>query len=113
MSGDQSERRAKGLVVCVNNRFRADRASCAARGSVAIADALESGITARRLDVRFERICCLGECSRGPTVRLVPGGEFFFGVTMNEVAAILDAVAVSCGTLEPLARAAALPAPGT
>ncbi len=85
------------VVICVNRRFRADQPSCAARGSVEIADALERGIAERGIDILMERICCLGECTRGPNVRLVPGGSFYFGITLEDVPGLLDTLEKACG----------------
>ena len=103
------------IVVCVNRRFRADQPSCAARGSIAVAEALESGVEERRLAVRVERICCLGECQRGPTVRVAPGGAFFLGVTADDVPGILDSVGSVAGESceDDGLDIASLPAPGS
>ena len=35
-------------------------------------------------------MCCLGQCAQGPTLRLTPGGDFLFGVTMADLPALLD-----------------------
>ena len=90
----------KTLIVCVNWRFQADQPSCAARGSEAIADALEAGIRARRIDVVLERICCLAVCEKGPNVRLVPGEDFRHGVALDDVPGILDDLERACGVRE-------------
>ena len=113
---DQSApRQPTTIVVCVNRRFRADQPSCAARGSIAVAEALERGVDERRLPVRVERICCLGECQRGPTVRVAPGGAFFLGVSANDVPAILDSVDFDAGEAreDDGPDIASLPAPGS
>lgn len=107
-------RRPTTIVVCVNRRFRADRPSCAARGSITVAEALERGVEERRLGVRIERICCLGECQRGPTVRVAPGGAFFLGVTADDVPGILDRVESDAGDAgEDGFDIASFPAPGS
>lgn len=96
-TGDPEGRAAEGaprrpdtLVVCINRRFRTDAPSCAARGSEAIADALERGIRERGIALRVVRIRCFGACSRGPTMRLAPGGAFLFEVRAEDVPALLD-----------------------
>ena len=84
------------LLVCVNRRFGAGQASCAARGSESVADAVERGIAERGLDLPVERICCFGKCQDGPNMRLAPGGEFFTGVGAERVAEILDVLERTC-----------------
>jgi len=86
------------VMVCINRRFRADEASCAKRGSEALADALESGIDRRRINIKLEHSVCMGHCQTGPTVRLAPGGRFFHGPAMDEVEAILYELEAMCGT---------------
>lgn len=82
--------RPTSLVVCINNRFAASRPSCAMGGSEAIADALQQGIWQRGLPLAVERLHCLGECARGPNLRIAPGGKFYHHVKLADVPAILD-----------------------
>ncbi|MGH6660294.1 MAG: hypothetical protein ACREB6_02035 [Rhodospirillales bacterium] len=84
------------LLICINRRFKASEPSCAARGSLPIADAIESGIRERRIAIAVERIVCLGQCTKGPTLKLVPG-EFILGTTMDMVPGILDRLQAACG----------------
>jgi len=100
------------LVVCVNLRLRADAPSCAARGGIAIADALEHGVTARNLNVAVERICCLGLCTQGPNIRLAPGGAFYSEVSLGDVPAILADLEARFGR-HPGNAPAITDAPGT
>lgn len=88
------------VMVCVNRRFRVDEASCAARGSEKVADALETGIRERRINIKLERSICMGHCQTGPTVRLAPGGRFFHGPSPDEIIAILDELEEICGLRE-------------
>ena len=44
------------LLICINRRFKASEPSCATRGSLPIADAIESGIRERRIAIPVERI---------------------------------------------------------
>ena len=99
--GDFPVRHPTNLLACVNRRFRSDQPSCAARGSSAIADAIEAGIRVRRIALDFERIRCLGQCDRGPALRLAPGGRFFLGVTLEDVARLLDEMEAEFGTRAP------------
>jgi NADH:ubiquinone oxidoreductase subunit E len=91
------------IMVCVNRRFRADEASCAKRGSEALAEALEAGIRERRIAIKLERSICMGHCQTGPTVRLAPGGRFFHGPALTQVTEILDELESLCGHLEAAA----------
>jgi len=88
----------KFVMVCVNRRFRADEASCAARQSRALADALEAGIRERKIDIRIERSVCLGHCQKGPSIRLAPGGRFILGKSIADVPSLLDELENLCGT---------------
>lgn len=101
------------LVVCVNRRLRADQPSCAARGAEGLADDLERGIAERRLDMKIERIKCLGYCQRGPNLRLAPGGPFFFAVGKDDLSTILDRLEIVSGEDAGGAEPTDLPAPGT
>lgn len=88
--------RPRTLLICVNRRFKSSEPSCAARGSVPVADAIENGIRERRIAIAVERIVCLGQCTKGPTVKLVPG-EFILGTTLEMVPDILDRLEAACG----------------
>ena len=85
------------MLICINRRYRGDQPSCAQRGSEALADAIEAGVAARRIDIKVERIKCLAQCTKGPTVRLAPGGRFMLGTTLGDVQAILDELERTCG----------------
>ena len=89
------------LLICINRRFKANEPSCAARGSVAIAKAIENGVRARRIDIAVERIVCLGQCTKGPTLKLAPGGDFILGTTADMVPGILDRLEKACGVRAP------------
>ena len=93
-----TEQRPRTLLICVNLRFGSDKPSCTARGSVAIADALDAGIRTRRIDIESERLRCFGQCPHGPNLRLAPGGSFFHGVEIEDVPSVLDALEKACGT---------------
>ena len=87
----------KTILICVNRRFKADEPSCAARGSIAIAEVIESGVRDRRIDIAVERFICFGQCTKGPTVKLAPG-DFILGTTLDMVDGILDRLEAACGT---------------
>ncbi len=87
----------KKVLICINRRLKADEASCAARGSLEIAEAMERGIKERSIDIVFERFVCFGHCTKGPNVKLAPGA-FVHGVTPDMVDGILDQLQDACGT---------------
>ena len=75
----------KSLIICVNERLTASKTSCAHRGSREMAERIERNIRRERLDVMVQRLQCLGRCSDGPVLRLVPGGEFLLGIDEEEL----------------------------
>ncbi len=48
------DERPHTILICVNRRFKADEPSCAARGSFAIAEAIERGVRERRIEIAAE-----------------------------------------------------------
>ena len=74
------------IIVCINRRLTPDRPSCAARGSEALAEALEEA--ARPWGIPVTRLKCFGRCDEGPNVR-IRGGRFFRGAGLDDVAGIL------------------------
>lgn len=87
----------QSVLICINRRFHSDQPSCAQRGSEALADALETGVRERRINVKVERIKCLGQCTKGPSVRFAPGGRFNLGTTIDDIPLILDELERTCG----------------
>ncbi len=90
-------RAVKAVMVCVNERFSGDKPSCGPRGGETIADLLEKGIEERRIDVGVERSICMGHCPKGPNARLIPGGDFLFGMSEDDVPPLLDRLERECG----------------
>ena len=83
------------VTVCVNRRDNTGglaMASCGARGSEAIAQAIEAGLAERGLSARFATIKCLGLCEKGPNIRLAPSNTWFQQLTLADVPAVLDAI---------------------
>lgn len=106
--------RPKTLIVCVNRRYDSLKPSCAVRGSLDIIKAIEAGISRRGIDIAVERKCCLGQCERGPAMRVAPGGEFFLHVSQDDVERILERLETLCGTVEAVGpEPEPLPASGT
>ncbi len=81
------------LLVCVNRRLGDRSPSCAGRGSERLVALLVERLATRGLDLPVETILCFGACSRGPNVRLAPGGAFFHEVDEAALDALVDAVA--------------------
>lgn len=90
----------KSVLICINRRFRGDQPSCAQRGSEALANAIEDGVNARKINVKVERIKCLAQCTKGPAVRFAPGGRFNLGTALDDVPALLDELERNCGLSE-------------
>ena len=89
--------RPTALLICVNHRFKTGEPSCAGRGSEGIADTIEKAVIERRIDITVERIICLGQCDKGPTLKLVPGGRFILGTSPEMIPEILNELEVVCG----------------
>jgi len=86
------------LTVCVNRRpENGISVSCGVRGGDAIAEALQREAASRGLAIEINTFRCLGMCEKGPTVRLAPGNNWFFGVKPENVAALLDAALAHFG----------------
>ena len=95
-----SEIKPKYLMVCTNRRYGADGASCAARSSLDMAKAIEAGVLERRINITVERSVCMGQCTKGPTLRLAPGGRFILGKSLEDIENILNDLEGLCGLRE-------------
>ena len=93
------EVRPTKVLICVNRRFQSGEPSCATRGSLEIAEAIERGVLERNIDIAVERFICFGQCTKGPTVKLAPG-DFILGTTPDMVDGILDQLEAACGIKE-------------
>lgn len=101
------------IMVCINRRLRSDLASCAARNSEALAQAIEDEVRDRGLDIRVERTVCMGRCNFGPTVRVAPGGAFHLGLAPEEVGGFLDDLESKLGLKKERNNINELPPPGS
>lgn len=81
----------KKVIVCVNARANPDQPSCAARGGLEIADALERALLEGGLPLVLERFACLGRCNMGPNIKFSPGGQCLHHVRPNHLAPVLRA----------------------
>lgn len=65
------------VVVCINRSFSVNKRACANSGSGTLADALERQLAEQGMNIAVRRLECLGQCDRGPNLRIAPGGRFF------------------------------------
>jgi NADH:ubiquinone oxidoreductase subunit E len=80
----------KELIFCTNLRPVGDQPSCGGRGSVELAEAVETYINDRGLALRVDYSVCLGHCHEGPNVRVAPGGEFIHQATLEKLIKVID-----------------------
>lgn len=80
------------LAVCVNNRYSANKPSCAARGSERLLDELQKAVKDKGLTFDIEPFLCFGRCTQGPTMRFIPGGDFRFNVKASDIPEIIRSI---------------------
>jgi (2Fe-2S) ferredoxin len=90
-------KRRRMLFVCVNRRpDGVPKGSCAARGSEEVYRSLKETLKERGLASTEVRACsssCLDTCWVGPTIAVEPDHYFYGRVTLDDVGAIVDALA--------------------
>jgi (2Fe-2S) ferredoxin len=82
------------ILVCCNERDAgASKPCCAARGGVALYQALKDGARDRGLrdEILVTRTGCLKHCSRGVTVAVWPANDWYGGASAADAGDILDA----------------------
>ena len=79
----------KKVLICTHFRANPNSPSCAARGSKAVITALTHALAEKNMPICIEESPCLGFCEIGPNLRLMPGGEFFHGVSDKDLSAII------------------------
>jgi (2Fe-2S) ferredoxin len=89
--------RKRYLFVCVNRRPDDNpKGSCAQKGSEAIHQAIKAELSRRGLAGAEARACtssCLDQCLSGVTILVEPDHFFYGRVTLEDVPAIVDAIA--------------------
>lgn len=85
------------VMVCVNRRFGGTKPSCAERGSLALASAIEAALRAVGSPVPVTRSVCQNACEQGPAVRVLPGPVLFRAVSADDVAQIVATAIVAGG----------------
>jgi (2Fe-2S) ferredoxin len=81
------------VFVCTNERPADDpRGCCKAKGGVEVRDKLKAELKARGISklVRANNAGCLDQCERGVTVVVYPEQVWYGGVTVDDVAEIVD-----------------------
>lgn len=85
------------IFVCDNVREnRPDNPGCGAKGGAELKARIKQEIKDRgwKGRVRVSTTGCMGLCGSGPNILLHPQGIHFAGVTANDIALILEQVAV-------------------
>lgn len=71
----------KALFHCINYRASGNVTSCGARGAPELAKELQEAWAQHDMTLELKPVHCLGRCHLGPTLRLVPGGQFLVGAS--------------------------------
>lgn len=78
------------IIVCINRRLTGAQTCCASRGGEAIAGELEQQLAEYGFGNRVRRVECLGQCDKGPNVRIAPGARYYHGVTLSDLTEVID-----------------------
>lgn len=85
------------LLVCHHLR-RLPAGSCAAGGSVAIAQELARRLAEAGCNLPIEGIDCFGRCEQGPVLRLAPGGPFHDQVDKQPIDELFAQLLAECAS---------------
>ncbi len=86
------------VTVCINDRDERFAPCCGRHGGPDIVAALRAAVAARGLDVDVQTIACLGLCEKGPNLRIAPSGSLYHAMTVDDVPAVVDALASQLNT---------------
>jgi (2Fe-2S) ferredoxin len=53
-------------------------------------------VQASALPVKIKPVKCLGECERGPNLRIAPGEKFFYGLQPADLPEVVDFLKKLC-----------------
>lgn len=81
----------KIVLVCINERTDG-RGCCASKGAVDLRHELKLRVAALDPTIRVSKAGCLGTCSDGPNVLVMPDNVWFKHVTMNDVDEIVQLI---------------------
>ncbi|MCW8826246.1 MAG: (2Fe-2S) ferredoxin domain-containing protein [Gammaproteobacteria bacterium] len=79
------------LIICNNRRLTSQKPSCGALNAHHSLQ-LEKLIAEQQIPISIEYRKCLGQCDRGPNIRLAPSGNFFHNVTDGDLPMIIDEI---------------------
>ncbi len=85
---DQSQKPT--VYFCTNMRFSSSSPSCAMRGSKKVLELVREELAKRGRTYPLEEFICLGQCTAGPAIKVVPGGDFFLQGTKDKIQEIAD-----------------------
>jgi len=89
---DEKSNNPLHLVVCINQRFGYGQKSCVTSGSLKLIPQIKQLLKAGHLDISVVEQVCLGKCEQGPTMRIAPGGPFFFEVSESNLPDIVQQI---------------------
>ncbi len=81
----------KKIFVCTNFRANPNNPSCAARDSELVLDTLKLELAKKNILIETKASPCMGYCNIGPNARLAPNGDFFHGVSINNLESLIAA----------------------
>ena len=73
---------------------------CGKRGSVALAEIIERGVSDGSIALEMERICCFNKRHIGSNMRIAPGGKFIHRVRPEDVPEILARLETTVGRVD-------------
>ena len=79
------------LVICSNQRLTTQKPSCGA-SNIGLTKKLEMLISEHHIPITIEQRKCLGQCERGPNIRLAPSGKFFHNIGADDIPMIIDEI---------------------
>ncbi len=106
-----SEKPLFNVRLCTNKRLNTDNLpSCAGRGSRELADKLEKILLENSIPAKLIRSPCMNNCQHGPNLK-VQGGDFYNGVTEDDLEKIVEAVKAEVERRKALAEQEAAQTP--
>lgn len=82
----------KHIFICTNERKNSTRKSCGEAHGLELVSKFKEELKTRNIDlkIRVQKSGCLDICDFGPTLVVYPEGIFYVGVTISDVAEIID-----------------------
>lgn len=81
----------KLVLVCANQK-EGGKECCAMKGGVELHAALKLAMAAHDPSVRVTKTGCMGRCTEGANLVIMPDNRWFGGVTQADIPAILNVV---------------------